>query len=170
MLIDINRLKGAYEVVSFRSLIYRIRWTSVFALVLLLGLIYLLITTLPGGYSVEGDIGLYAFSDPPSIEPNKEALMEVEIKNINSVSEMTVVITGLTYDSNLIFFDTYSQNFLSDPINIGPQEVRRVAFRIRSKPEALFGEYRVKISAEKVGQPDTKVEQFVPLKISRPFT
>jgi len=140
---------------AIRSIIYRIRWRSVIALLLLVACAYILLANMPSGYNVGGGIGLWAQAKPDTIKPGATSYVLVELKNLQAKEGMVVSITGLTYDENLIFDDTYAQTYSGQPITIGPEELRKLSFKIRARDGILPGEYRVLIRAEQAGKPGT---------------
>jgi hypothetical protein len=137
---------------NVRSLIQRVRWRSVLAVVLLIIVCYLIYTSLPGGYSVGGGIGIWASIDPTSIAPGEPVVVSVELKNMRSDKGLMVYIRGLTYNENLFFDETYAQSYTSQKISIGPQEIRRLSLKMRSKDVILDGKYALDSSAYEEGK------------------
>ena len=136
-----------YTLQNLKSIIYRVRWGSVIALLLLVALIYVLLTNLPGGYQVGGGIGIWAQANPSSVQPGDTSTIEVEMKNMDSDKEKTVFVRAITYDQNLFFDQTYAQTYQSEKIKVGPQEVRKISFILKTKPTVLDGRYRIDIKA-----------------------
>ncbi len=154
------------NILSFRSLIYRIKWKSLIALALLIGTVYVVLNSIPTGYQVGGDIGLWAEVRPDVIGSSDIATVEVELKNMKEKDSILVLVKCTTHDENLLFDDTYAQTYQSKPITIGPQEIRKIDFKIRSRPSILPGEYRVNVIAEEVGNEEKgRAERSVPITV-----
>ncbi|MFH1055829.1 MAG: hypothetical protein V1744_07045 [Candidatus Altiarchaeota archaeon] len=152
---------------KLNSLVSRIRWKSVIAVILLVAVAYTLIQYFPGGYQTSGNIGLKVSAKPDSMTPGGSTTLEVEVKNMNSKEEVTVTIRGRTFEKEIMFADTQTQNYASDPIQIGPQGVRKLSLSVKSSRAALEGEYPVEVtvSAEGVDKPP---EKMVLIKVERP--
>ncbi len=130
-----------------KSVVSRIRWKSVFALLLLAATAYVVVEALPGGYAVGGDVGIRVSADPPEVSPGGSAMLDVELKNLRESRDMAIIVSGQTYDPNVYFDDTYAQTYGSRSINIGPQETRKLTLKVRVKPEALQGSYVIDFKA-----------------------
>jgi hypothetical protein len=139
---------------EIKSLAGRIRWRSVLALILFVVLVYVLVRSFPGGYqtSQNGAIGIRVQVDPASVSPGGSAVMDVELKNFGEKSEVTVIVTGETYSKNLLFEDSSAQKYGSESIGIGPQETRKLKFKVKSKPEIIEGTYNIEFTAVPAGE------------------
>ncbi len=148
----------------------RVRWGSVLAVVALFAIVYLVYNYFPSGYSVSGGVGIWASASPSKIMPGNSTVISVEIKNMDSENQMLVQVRGLSYDDNLFFDNTYSQSDSSDGIMLGPQAVRKISFKMRSKKEALAGRYPVDISALEVGKEEGGAMSRVFIDVEAPKT
>lgn len=152
---------------KLKSLISRIRWPSVIAVLLLFVALYLAYTYIPSGYQVGGGIGLYAGLEPSAIVPGEDAVVEVELKNMNSDKGLEVYIKGLTYHESLFFEDTYAQTYTSSKITIGPQEIRKLSLKLRSREGIMDGKYAIDLKAYENGKEDKGAKQRVFIEIQQ---
>jgi len=134
-----------------KSVVSRIRWKSVFAVVLLVALAAVAFKWLPAGYQTGGGLGLRVSANPPKVAPGGLTTLEAELKNLDSDRSVKVLVKARTYDAELVFEETYGQEYDGLPISIGPQGARKITFKINSKPTALEGKYPVDVTAAEEG-------------------
>jgi hypothetical protein len=137
---------------SIKTVLGRVRWTSVIALVLLIAAVFLLFQYFPTGYQVLDGVGIKATATPAKIAPGGSSSVDVEVKNMKSDMDVTVVIKGQTYDKNVFFDDTYAQTYGSQAVTLGPQESRKITLKLKSKPETLQGKYTLDFTAVPTGE------------------
>ena len=158
---------------SIRSIMYRIRWGSVIGVVLLFAVVYMIYTSsgvydlIPTGYEVKDGVGIWADISPKKVAPGNSTVLEVEIKNMDSDKEIMLSVKGLSYDDNLFFDNTYSQSDSSDAIMMGPQAVRKISFKMKTKGKALNGKYPVDVTAVEVGKHEDGVKTRVFVEIEK---
>ncbi len=154
---------------KLKSIIERIRWRSVLAVLLLIAVVIIIFTQLPTGYEVGagGNIGLWAAVEPASIVPGDEAVVNVELKNMNTEKGLNVIVTGETYTELLSFeVSRYDKLFQSEKISVGPQEIRRLSVKMRSKQGILDGKYSIDVKAFEEGKEDSGAKQRVFIEIA----
>lgn len=150
---------------SPRSFLYRIRWGSVIALVLLVLAFYVLYTSAPSGYNVSGGVGIFAEVDPAVASPGQTINIKVELKNMYSDKGMTVVLRGKTYNDMIFFDETFAQTYSSKQITIGPQEIRRINILLRTKSDIYIGKYTIDLEASEANKPQGIAKQRVSVDI-----
>jgi hypothetical protein len=137
---------------KIRSLAGRIRWRSVIALVLFVAVIFLLFRSMPGSYQVLGGVGIRVTADPATVAPGGSSVLSVELKNEKTTGDASVVVKAQTYDKNVYFDDSNSQTYGSASISIGPQETRKITLKVKTRPEALQGQYTLDFTAVPQGE------------------
>ncbi len=135
-----------------RSVVSRIRWRSVLAVLLFVAVLAVLFTSFPTGYSIGGGMGLKVKANPDRIKPGGTATLETELKNVRADENIVVTIHAKTYDSDLVFEESYSQEYESLDIAIGPEGVRKTSFRVKCKPTAYEGRYPIDVYASAEGE------------------
>jgi len=151
---------------QIKSLIARIRWQSVLALLLFVVVIVVLFKSLPGGYQIGGGLGLKVTANPWKIVPGDSTTLDVELKNINKDRNVSVIVKAQTYDKNLFFEESYAQSYGTASISLGPQEMRKLKFKVKSKPDIIEGKYTIDFSATPTGE-GKGVENRVSLEIEK---
>ena len=152
------------EIVS--NILSRIKWRNVFVVLILLGVVFFVVKFLPLNYKVKDNIGLKASVSPDRLNVGERAKVSVEIKNMYPSSDATVVLSASTYDKNLLFMETSTQNFQSGDIKVGPSETREVSFTVEARKEALAGNYRVDVKVAEKGS-SAGAEDTLFLKVER---
>jgi hypothetical protein len=138
----------------------RIRWRSVIALILFVAVLFVLFKSMPGSYQVLGAVGIRVTADPSTVAPGGSSVLDVELKNVNAKEAATVTFKAQTTDRNIYFEDSNSQTYGSASISIGPQETRKIKLKVKTKTEALEGQYTLDFSALPQGEdkgPETRV-------------
>lgn len=147
---------------KLKSLIERIKWRSILAVLLLVAVIAVIFFSLPAGSETSSSgIRISASIDTSSINAGDTMTVDVELQNMNSDKGLEVYLKGLTYTELLFFDETYSQTFTTSKITIGPQERRRLAILLRSKPGILDGKYSVDLTAFEYNKEDAGAMQRV---------
>ena len=109
--------------------------------------IVLLAKNFPGGYQVGGNVGIYVNANPSTIEPGGTSTLEVELKNVNSKDEIIATVKGQTFDDDITFSEGDSKAYTSQSIKIGPEGVKKITVKVKSKATALQGKYPIDITA-----------------------
>lgn len=122
------------------------------ALALLLAVLASLIEYAPSGFSEEAGIGLKVKAKPARIEPGSETTLEIELRNTNTDRNLSVVVTGKSFESVIVFAESFNQDYGSAPIRIGPEGTRKISLAVKTKPEALEGKYPIDVMAMEEGQ------------------
>jgi len=136
------------KVEKLKSVLKRVRWGSVAALAFMVFLVAaILLYSFGSGYEMGEDVGLKVSMNPSKVEPGSYASVEVELKNPNDSRNISVTVTAVTYESDIVFAESFTQVHETTPITIGPQGIRRISFRVKSKPETLEGRYSLDVSA-----------------------
>jgi hypothetical protein len=133
------------------SIVSRIRWKSIIALILLLGAGYAAVSMMQGGYSIGGDVGLRVTANPSKVQPGSSSALDVELRNMDDKKDLTVVVSAQTYDRSLYFEENTAQTYTGQPVKLGPQETRRISLKVKTKPEILQGKYSVDFKATPQG-------------------
>jgi len=128
--------------------------------------IVLLIRNFPGSYQVGGNVGLYVNANPSTIEPGGTSTLEVELKNVNSKDEITATVKGQTFDDDITFSEGDSKTYASQSIKIGPEGVKRITVKVKSKASALQGKYPIDVTATAQGG-DKSAQQRVFLTVEK---
>ncbi|MDD5111629.1 MAG: hypothetical protein PHG85_03725 [Candidatus Altiarchaeota archaeon] len=149
MTLNMSKLDSLKEVGS------RIRWKSVLAVIVVVFIAIIALTSLPSGYTVKDDIGIKAAANPDTIKPNGKTTLEIEVKNMKE-DRVEVEIGAKAYDELLTFSNTSSTQVMTT-VKIGPKEVRRLYFDMELMDGALEGKYGIEISAK----PENKIEGVV---------
>ena len=142
------------------SLAGRIRWRSVLAALLLLAVLAVVWKTMPSGFSVFGGVGIRVTATPSSVGPGGSSVLEVELQNVNAKGDVSMTVKAQTYDRNIYFEESNSQTYGSSSITIGPQETRKVKLKVKTRPEALEGQYSLDFTATQPGEekgPETRI-------------
>jgi hypothetical protein len=137
---------------KIKSVIHRIRWRSVLAVVLLVAFAAVAFNFLPAGYQVGGGVGLKVRATPDSLSPGGASTIEAELKNTDSDRTVKVVVKSRAHDASLIFDETYTQAYESVPISIGPQGTKKITFKLKTKADSLEGRYPVDVTATEEGK------------------
>ncbi|MFH1403178.1 MAG: hypothetical protein ABIH11_02795 [Candidatus Altiarchaeota archaeon] len=143
---------------SVANTIMRIKWRSVFALLIVIGAIYFLVNSLPSSYQVKNNIALKTTADPEVIMPGGTSTITVEVKNLDKEKSITVSVKAKTTDNSMFFSTTYSGDYLKGGILIGPQESRKLNFDVKSKAGSLEGRYGITVEAVEDGSVEGAAE------------
>ena len=125
----------------------RIKWGLVIGILLFVIVIGFLITQIPKGYSVQGDVGLEVSADPSTIKIGERTKIEIEIKNMNKEREVTVYVEAKTYDDQFLFAHTGNRYASKRDVVIGPKMSRQFSFEVKPLPDAIEGKYRIDVTA-----------------------
>lgn len=130
-----------------RHLIRRIKWKSVFTvLVLLLIVFFVILGFNPFGldYKGEGDIKIKSWLEPQKIDLKGTSTVWVEVKNDGKYSK-DVEIFLETYDPDIKFLGEVQEKNAS--VTLGPGESRKLDFKV--KAQATYGgSYGISIEAK----------------------
>ncbi|MBD3388216.1 MAG: hypothetical protein GF416_03980 [Candidatus Altiarchaeales archaeon] len=143
-------------ITRIRSIVYRIRWRSVIAVLLLVAVAALLFTSMPSGFRVTGGVGLKVKADPAKIPPGGSTTLQIELKNVESDEKATLVVEGNANDDDIYFEESYTQSYRSMSIPIGPQGTRKTSFKVKTKPGILEGRYTIDVTARNEQDPESR--------------
>jgi uncharacterized protein (DUF58 family) len=132
---------------NLRSIVSRIKWRSVLAVALIIGVLFILGSNLPSGYNVSGNVGVGVSISPATVRAGEASDIEVRLRNYDRDGHITVVVKGQTYEPEIIFSDDGGQSFVSAPIRIGPEGERKIVVSVKSQASTLSGKYPVDIVA-----------------------
>jgi len=125
----------------------RIRWKSIFAMLLLAAAAYVIVQAMPGGYSVGGNVGIRVTAEPSKVSPGESSMVDIELKNMRDKEDINVIVTADTHDKDVFFDESYAQTYGSQSINIGPLGKKKFVWKVRTKPEVMQGEYVIDFKA-----------------------
>ncbi|MBD3262309.1 MAG: hypothetical protein GF334_11710 [Candidatus Altiarchaeales archaeon] len=124
-----------------KTLLSRIRWSSVlfslFALLILLLALKLLLSSA----SVSGSVSVKSSIEPDVVSPAGSAVLTVEIENRDDELKDYVSFVSRSFDSVIYFNRTLSKEFKQDEFSIGPREKRVFRLRVHSSPQSREGRY-----------------------------
>jgi len=152
---------------QLKSVISRIRWNVVLAiiaailLVVLIAVVLVTIKPLDSGYKGEDDIKIKSWADPGVIKLSDTSDIWVDIRNTGDDSHVVYIILE-SHDSSIEFVDTGSQRIKTN-ITIGPRESRKPKFPLEIDA-TLIGDYGIKIT---VSYTYDKIEDEVILNVMR---
>jgi uncharacterized membrane protein len=148
-----------------RSLLSRVRWGSVIAVILLVIAVAIIYSKIPSGYNIGGNIGLSASVMETSVSPGSDIVLSLELKNMDSVKAMDIQVSGTTYHELLIFDETYTKSYVSQIISIGPQETRKFSIKLRSQQGIIPGQYAIDLKAYERGKQENGATQRIFINI-----
>ena len=144
-----------------KSVISRIRWNVVLAIiatisiVVLIAVVLVTIKPLDSGQNCKKDICISSRADPSTINLRDESTVWIEVKN-SGPDELRIDVNLETYDPKLTFISNGNQTVYKE-IKIGPGESRKLDFPVRIK--AMYGgDYRIDVTVSySFGQIEDKV-------------
>jgi uncharacterized membrane protein len=148
------------------SVLGRIRWKSVLAVILLLGVAVVVLQYMPSSYQVSNGVGIKVSPNPSTISPGGSSVVDIELKNVNADKDLTVNLDTRTYDRNILFDAANSQTYRISSISIGPQETRKLNLKVKSNPETMQGTYTIDFKAIPLGE-DKGAESRVSIKVEK---
>jgi uncharacterized membrane protein len=151
---------------NVKSVVSRIKWRSVVALILFVAVLVLLWQSMPGSFAVGSGVGIRVSPNPATIVPGGSTSLDVELKNVKDKGDVSVVVKAQAYDKNLAFDDSGTQNYGSASITLGPQETRKVKLKVKSQPGILEGKYTFDFIAVPSGE-DIGAETRVSLTVEK---
>lgn len=132
---------------DIKSILSRIKWKSVVAVILFIVIIFFAFKNLPSQHKVKDDLGVSAVVDPDVIGPGGKSAIDIEIENFNKDEDVDVIVTAKSYDEKLVFYEFYNTTVQRE-IKVGPTEIRKLKFKVKLQPGALEGKYRIDVEAK----------------------
>lgn len=143
-----------------KTLLSRVRWTSVIALLLLMAVFIFILVKIPFSSSnVQGNIVLDANAVPGRIKLGERSTIEIEVRNTDKYERAEVDVEAKTHDDYFIFVESAESYIVEEGVQIGPQETRRLKFRVRAVPGARPGKYRIDVKAREKNYAESAEDQ-----------